>query len=149
MPRLSGGGIVARQLRLCDPEMNHDELVRRAGKWLRKSMRCRRVLLERSTIFSMEIPDAIGFIRSTGGSILVECKITKSDFSSDRSKIFRKKPELGMGEKRYFMVDKDFEIPGSLPDNWGLLRVYPKQVRKITESGVFVANKNAEVTLLC
>lgn len=128
--------------------MNHDELVLRAGKWLKNSMKCRPVLLERSTMFNIEIPDAIGFVPRTGSAILIECKATKGDFSSDRSKRFRKLPHIGMGEKRYFMVNKDFEIPGSLPDGWGLLRAYPKQIRKIKESGVFVANKNAEIKLL-
>ena len=128
--------------------MIHDELVIRAGNWLKNTMKCRPVLLEKSTMFSIEIPDAIGFIPGMGGSILVECKATKGDFSSDRSKEFRKYPELGMGTYRYFMVDKDFEIPGTLPDKWGLLRVWPKQVRKIKESGVFVSAKNAEIKLL-
>lgn len=128
--------------------MNHDELVYRAGKWLKNSMRCRPVLLECSTMFSIEIPDAIGFDPGTGSTILIECKASKGDFSSDRSKLFRKNPELGMGIKRYFMANKDFIIPGSLPDNWGLLRVWPKQVRIIKESGIFEAARNCEIKLL-
>lgn len=128
--------------------MNHDELVLRAGRWLENSMRCRPVLLECSTMVGIEIPDALGFYPGTGSSILIECKASKGDFSSDRSKKFRKNPEMGMGVERYFMVDKNFIIPGSLPDNWGLLRVWPKQVRKIKESGIFVADRNAEIKLL-
>jgi len=99
-------------------------------------------------MYGIEIPDALGFVTGTGSSILIECKASKGDFSSDRSKIFRKNPEIGMGVKRYFMVDKDFIIPGSLPDNWGLLRVWPKQVRIIKQSGGFNADRNAEIKLL-
>lgn len=128
--------------------MTHDELVQRAGEWLKNSMRCRPVLLEKSTMFSIEKPDAIGFMPGTGTTVLIECKISKGDFSSDRSKIFRKNPELGMGTERYFMVEKGFEIPGTLPDNWGLLEVYPRQIRKKRESGVFESSKNAEIKLL-
>lgn len=128
--------------------MTHDELVRRAGKWLKNSMRCRPVLLEKSTMCTKEIPDAIGFLPPTGTSILIECKVSKGDFSSDRSKVFRKNPALAMGTKRYFMVEKGFEIPGTLPDKWGLLEVYPRQIRKKRESGVFKSSKTAEIKLL-
>lgn len=128
--------------------MTHDELVKRAGKWLTNSMRCRPVLLERSTMFGIEIPDALGFDPGTGSTFLIECKVTKGDFSSDRSKIFRKNPEMGMGTKRYFMVEKGFEVPGELPDNWGLLEVHSRIVRKKKESGVFQSAKNQEIKLL-
>ncbi len=128
--------------------MTHDELVQRAGIWLKNTKRCRPVLLEKSTMFSIEIPDAIGFVPGTGTTILIECKATKGDFSSDRSKVFRRNLQMGMGTKRYFMVDKDFEIPGLFPENWGLLRVWPKRVRVIKKSSVFVSAKNAEIKLL-
>ena len=50
-----------------------------------------------------ENPDAMGF----GGrhfSILIECKASRADFIMDRKKWFRKRPEDGMGHKRYFMA---------------------------------------------
>lgn len=79
--------------------MTHAELCARAVQWLRGTRRCYPVL---SGIASAgEVPDAIGWSSkwSHAGSILVECKMSLSDFHRDK----RKKHKLRIGRWRYFL----------------------------------------------
>ncbi len=114
--------------------MTHDELVERAVKWLKSTGRCGVAVPELVT-YCDESPDAIGW-RSEGQiCVLIECKASRSDFLSDKKKFFRKHPEEGVGNKRYFMTPPGLIDPKELPENWGLLEVNSKQVRKVRESG--------------
>lgn len=108
--------------------MTHAELVQRAEKWLRNTMRCGVVVAERVST-SGEVPDAIGWTSSR--SILVECKTSRADFVQDGKKCFRRHPEYGMGDFRFFMTLRGLIKPEELPERWGLLEVRPKQVRVI------------------
>jgi hypothetical protein len=63
---------------------------------------------------------------SGGFSTLIECKVSRADFFSDRKKHFRKHPEQGMGHRRYFMAPVGMLMPEDLPKNWGLIEVYEK-----------------------
>ena len=69
---------------------SHEQLVERAGRWLRGTMRCNVVLLEPGYGSVGEIPDAIGWT-SDGVSIVVECKASRSDFLADRNKPARRR----------------------------------------------------------
>lgn len=120
--------------------MTHAELVKIAEEWLTK--KCGVVLVELVTA-AYETPDAIGF--RSHESILVECKASRPDFLSDRDKIFRKNPHMGMGKYRYFLCEKGLINPNELPDKWGLLYVNDKrQVRqKVGPKGnIWSINKN-------
>lgn len=97
-------------------DLTHSGLCDIAEKWLLRS--CGFVLKELTTS-SYEIPDAIGW-RSTG-SILVECKVSRSDFLADKHKIFRKRPEMGMGAFRFYMCPEGVIEVSDLPDKWGLV----------------------------
>lgn len=127
--------------------ITHDELVQRAARWLAGTRRCAPVLTEHSCWATPEQPDAFGI--NSGGTILVECKASVSDFYADLSKLFRRHPVLGMGRQRYYMTP-----PGLLSEKlldkclgWGLLEVHPQTVRVIRESGLFYACSNAECLL--
>lgn len=84
-----------------------------------------------------EVPDAIGF-RSTGhydGSVVIECKTSRSDFLVDLKKNhrqdawgeeFRDDGIPGMGKWRYFLAPKGLIKKEELPARWGLLEVTPK-----------------------
>ena len=102
--------------------MTHPELVKLAEKWLLK--KCGFAFRDLSTD-SFETPDAIGF---KGGvfTILIECKVSRSDFFSDKKKSFRIRPETGMGAYRYYMCPKGLIKPEELPEKWGLLYVNEK-----------------------
>ncbi|RJP48757.1 MAG: hypothetical protein C4586_08560 [Anaerolineaceae bacterium] len=128
--------------------MTHKELVKKAQAWLANNRRCTIILAELATTHNTETPDAIGFYASGGASILVECKASRADFLSDKNKIFRREQERGMGDHRYFLVPAKLVKPDELPDSWGLLELYDKQVRTAKEATYTAANKSAEVVML-
>ena len=98
--------------------MTHAQLVEKAVSRLRR-YRCGVVLSEQACV-SGEMPDAIGWKRACH-SVLVECKVTRSDFLADRSKPFRLKPERGVGCERYYLVPATLVRREELPPGWGLL----------------------------
>jgi hypothetical protein len=114
--------------------MTHQDLVRRAERWLRGTMRCSVVIAERVS-YANEVPDAIGW--TSKGSILVECKTSRSDFFADGKKFFRQNPEYGMGDFRFYMVPRGLINADEVPERWGLLEARPKQVRVILDAYSF------------
>lgn len=114
--------------------MTHADLVKRAARWLKGTMRCSVVICEMVSL-SREIPDAIGWTSSK--SILVECKTSRSDFFNDSKKSFRRHPEYGMGDYRFYMTPPGLVTVEELPERWGLLEARPKQVRVIMNCGGF------------
>lgn len=146
---------------LMRPAMTHAECVASAASYIGKRYP---VTLPEFYSYNAELPDVIGF--GNKHSVVVECKVTRSDFQSDRNKLFRKHPEKGMGDYRYFCVPKGLVSVTELPKGWGLLYVYPSgQVREVKGSywppepdadlsrdwmrgGRFPKNKDAEHHLL-
>lgn len=49
-----------------------------------------------------ENPDVIGWAAGAG-SILIECKLSRSDFLKDAEKTVRKNPRAGMGQRRFYL----------------------------------------------
>jgi Holliday junction resolvase len=88
---------------------------------------------------SGEIPDVLGFKSST--SILIECKTSLADFKVDGKKRFRAKPSLGMGNYRYFLIEKDLLKDIELPKDWGLLEINKDKIR-IKQKAVYTRNIN-------
>ena len=101
--------------------MTHAQLVEKAVHWLRR-YRCGVVLSEQACV-SGEMPDAIGWKRACH-SVLVECKVTRSDFLADRAKPFRLKPEQGVGCERFYLVPAGLLRREELPHGWGLLELH-------------------------
>lgn len=110
--------------------MDHAQLVLKAERWL-KQQGCGVVFREpfRATTHSGEKPDAIGW--RDGLSLLVECKATRADFLADKKKPFRKAPEKGMGDWRFYLCPPDIITVGDLPAGWGLLYALPKQIKEV------------------
>jgi hypothetical protein len=114
-----------------------------AEAWLRKQ-RCRIVLSEQ-TADSREIPDVIGW-RSDCHSIVIECKVSRSDFFSDQHKRARKRPAQAMGRERLYLTPAGLIRPEDLPEGWGLLEasnkdavevlLRPTSNRRITQKGL-------------
>jgi hypothetical protein len=100
--------------------MTHAQLVEKAIHWLRR-YRCGVVLSEQACV-SGEMPDAIGWKRACH-SVLVECKVTRSDFLADRGKPFRLKPETGVGCERFYLVPAGLVRSEEIPPGWGLLEL--------------------------
>lgn len=120
--------------------MSHAELVERAERWLLRTCGCGFVLTELSSD-SREIPDAIGWRRCR--SYLIECKTSRSDFSADAKKPFRRKPEQGMGNLRYYMTPPGLVTTDDLPERWGLLEAYPTRVKIVRAATPFQSPKIA------
>lgn len=110
------------------PPPTHDELVQRAGSWLR-AHGCTVVLLEPFTVRSHEQPDALGF-RLGWWSIAIECKTSRDDFLRDKRKISRLN-DTSVGQERYYLTPPKLLTPSELPEGWGLLEVHPTIVRVV------------------
>ena len=54
-------------------------------------------------------------------SLLVECKVSRADFLSDRGKPFRADPAKGVGDWRFFLCPTGLIQAEEVPKGWGLL----------------------------
>ena len=125
--------------------MQHSTLVATGVRWL--SRKCSVVLYEFDTAGG-ENPDVIGWA-SSAGSILIECKLSRSDFLKDSSKAVRKNPRTGMGQRRYYLSPPDVIRVEDLPPKWGLLWVVKGQVTVRREArGHAARNLVAEIRFL-
>jgi hypothetical protein len=112
--------------------MTHPQLVQKAVAWLR-GYRCGVVLSEQACL-SGEMPDAIGWKRACH-SVLVECKISRTDFLADREKPWRRKPETGVGCERFYLTPKGLIRVDELPGGWGLLECRNRKVEMVRAAG--------------
>lgn len=103
--------------------MTHSDLIPVAYRWAIKTAKCGVAFKEFKTLCpNSEIPDVLGF-KGYGQSVLVEVKVSRSDFLKDKEKQFRKYPDKGMGTFRFFMCPTGLIKPEELPANWGLVYV--------------------------
>lgn len=101
--------------------MTHSELVIIAYKYCLRQLSCGVAFRELKTLHS-EICDVIGF-GSGGHSVLIEVKISRSDFLADKKKPFRSNPQLGAGKNRYYCCPENLIKVEELPEGWGLIYV--------------------------
>ena len=111
----------------------HRNLCLVAGKWLRKPGRispvsCPWVAVELVTL-NQETPDVFGWNYWT--TILIEVKVSRSDFFADFKKFFRQHPEEGLGEYRYYCCPEGLIKIDELPYNWGLLYVIDGNIKVV------------------
>lgn len=145
----------------------HAELCHAGERWWRRHG-CRVTLRDpfKALVHTGECPDVIGW--RDGYSVLIECKVSRSDFLADRKKPFRKKPELGMGDARLFLAPPNVIHVADLPPGWGLLiyeswrvRIEGNYPRQYTVNGYkknktfvgwrplpFTGNKQCETVML-
>ena len=101
-------------------EAKHAQLIERAVEWLRHTYRCG-IILSEQYCASGEVPDVIGW-KGFCQSVLVECKVSRSDFLADANKPFRLKPEEGLGSQRFYMApagtDRARRTAASIGDCW-------------------------------
>lgn len=127
----------------------HRELCKIAGKFLfRRRLfsipRCPYVCVELVSA-SLETPDVFGW--NYWASVLIEVKVSRSDFMADKKKPFRQKPEQGIGEFRYYFCPEGMIKTEELPEHWGLLYEKEGKVKLIKKATRQVANHRAEVTI--
>jgi hypothetical protein len=111
--------------------LTHAKLVGLAVHWLRR-YRCGVILSEQACI-SGEMPDAIGWKKACH-SVLVESKVSRGDFLADREKLWRQKPEHGVGCERYYLAPRGLIRSDELPAGWGLLEVNGREVERVKPS---------------
>lgn len=133
----------------------HSELVDVAAEWLKKSRYksgvclsgpCPVVVTELSTA-AMEQPDALGW--HSGRTILIEVKVSRSDFFADAKKYFRVNPEFGVGQYRWFLCPEGLLQPEEMPKGWGLIWALDiGKVRVKKDPELQVCNRDAEALIL-
>ncbi len=111
--------------------MTHSQMVERAVRWLRR-YRCGVVLSEQACV-NGEMPDAIGW-KQACHSVLVECKVTRTDFLADRAKPFRVKPKKGVGSERFYLTPPALVKVDELPSGWGLLELRRGRIEMVQAS---------------
>ncbi len=111
--------------------MTHTQLVSKAVEWLRR-YGCGIVLSEQACV-SGEVPDAIGW-KGACRSVIVECKLSRSDFLADRAKPFRQDPGLAMGCERWYLTPAGLLSAEELPQNWGLLESRAGKVHVVVKA---------------
>lgn len=122
--------------------VSHQKLVRRARAWLLRN----HPVVVSDLASGRETPDALGF--SHGSSTLIECKASRADFRADRDKGFRRVPELGMGEARYYFMPQGLVRPEELPAGWGLLELRGDRVYEVRRSDHHEVDHRAELSIL-
>jgi len=112
--------------------MTHAEVVQRAVRWLRGHHECRTVFAEIVT-YERVNPDAIGFRKVAGSSrawsVLVEAKISRSDFRADRDKIIHRLPDSCPGQERWYLTPPGLVRAEEVPPGWGLAECGKRSVR--------------------
>lgn len=99
--------------------MTHAELVRFSAVWLRKHHRCSVMFTEIVTRSDI-IPDAIGWQVDGGWSVLIECKVSRSDFRRDAHKRIHLDPDNAPGQERWYVTPVGMLKPEEIPAGWCL-----------------------------
>jgi len=125
-------------------QFKHRQLCEKAASWLKTKckQRCPVVFVEIKSI-SMEIPDVIGF--NCDHSVMIEVKTTRRDFLKDKEKPWRKYPEQGVGDFRYYFCPEGIIKEEDLPEKWGLIWVdKSNRVRIVKEVVAWERNFSGE-----
>lgn len=135
---------------------SHDELSDIVGKWLKKHEQnilipnCATIAIDMKTL-EQEKPDVIGWNGSC--SIMIEVKVSRSDFLCDIKKPFRKHAERGVGQYRYYCCPYGLIKENELPEKWGLLYLNDKnkieiiKVAEIQKSNM-IAERNILISMI-
>lgn len=125
--------------------MKHSDVVLIAAQWLKR--KCPVVITELAVCG--ENPDAIGWHNSQ--SMIVECKVSRSDFVNDLKKPFRHGAGRGVGNLRYYMAPSGV-IPRAFAETlgfrWGILEITDSKIRMIKQSALFEAYRQQELAIL-
>jgi hypothetical protein len=111
----------------------HQELVERAMRWLETTRKCMLVVGEVGAWSTNEFPDAIGW-KPDGYSILVECKVTRSDFHNDKRKSSRRTGKETMGRERWYLAPKGILKAEDMPEGYGLIETAKSRIRILAKA---------------
>lgn len=123
----------------------HEQLVTAGRHWL--SSRSPVVLTELKSS-ARECPDVWGVLHGKS-TVLIECKVSRADFLADAQKSFRRYPEMGAGNFRYFLTPSGMLTVPELPGKWGLLEIQDTgRVRRVHAAVYQECNREAELQML-
>lgn len=111
----------------------HALLVSKAVHWLRSYYKCG-VILSEQYCATGEVPDVIGW-KGFCRSVLIECKVSRTDFLADAAKPFRQHPEEGMGCERFYLAPAGVIRREDLPKHWGLLELRAREIHLAVKPG--------------
>ena len=135
---------------------SHDELSLIVAKWLKKHSKnilipnCATIALDIKTL-EQEKPDVIGW--NGCSSIMIEVKVGRGDSLQDFKKPFRKYPEKGVGQYRYYCCPDGLIKENEIPEKWGLLYLNDKnkiEIIKVAEiqKANMIAERNILISLI-
>ena len=127
----------------------HRELCLLAAQWLRRSKltspSCPYVAVELVTA-NPETPDVFGW--NYWATVLIEVKVSRSDFLADAKKSFRQQPEEGIGAFRYYCSPEGLITETDLPEKWGLLWEKNGIITVVKDAERQQQNAQGEITIL-
>lgn len=123
-----------------------------AVSWLRRPASrsgpgCLVAVSESANWINGEIPDAIGwrpYKYGRAGSVIVEAKISRSDFLADANKSHRIHPGKGMGSYRYYLAPAGIIKVDELPAKWGLIEVNHRGHLKVLAGHVLLMHQEPD-----
>lgn len=119
--------------------LTHADVVERARRWLLGKHNCRVAFAEIVT-YERVNPDAIGFRKAGGAlsswSVLVEAKVSRSDFRADREKPIHRDPDSCPGQERWYLTPPNLVRPEEVPAGWGLAEVGKRTVRVVVPAPI-------------
>lgn len=112
-------------------DFSHSFLVDIGAVWLHKKAsniyyRCQFVCKEFNAQGTNEIPDIFGL--RPNNNVLIEVKVSRSDFLHDFKKDGRNDEKLQLGNYRFYLVPKNLVKPDEIPNKWGLLEFDGKDI---------------------
>ena len=109
--------------------ITHSELCLMAEDWLYRNG-CGIVIRDpfKAKTLTGEAPDAIGWAKAS--TVLIEVKVSRSDFLSDKRKKFRVDENTGMGDHRIYLAPQGIIREDDLPSGWGLLEYGNGAIRR-------------------
>lgn len=113
-------------------DITHDDLCKIGVKLLRGRFGCCWAVREFVT-HCQESPDCFGAKSCGAETYLLEAKVSRSDFLSDKKKAFRQCPSKGIGMFRYFIVPDGLVGADEIPEGWGLIEVCSKRKATIVK----------------
>jgi hypothetical protein len=133
--------------------MTHDELVKIAVRWLKRSCVVRAadwhkggcgVAVPELVTYNGEIPDAIGWV-ANGYSYAIECKTSLADFRADFKKNRHRIPDsLYVGAQCLYLCPEGVISPADVPAPWGLL--YANERGKVNVVSTPLHNPRRNIT---
>ena len=94
-----------------------------------------------------ECPDIFGWGNSS--TQLIEVKVSRADFLSDKKKLWRKDMAYGLGRYRSYLCPIDLIKIEELPSNWGLLYIDEKgNITEIIKAKPQECNHIEEINLI-